>query len=117
MPRLLVNPGTPHTWAIDLKPGVNTLGRSSTNHFQIDHGSVSGSHCQITVDPDAITVQDLGSTNGTFIDRTPIQEQKLQPGQTLQLGNVELLFEHNGRPAVATTEVGGLPSVSERVRE
>jgi hypothetical protein len=108
MPRLFVNAGTPNAWAIDLRPGVNTLGRNSTNHFQIEHGSVSGSHCQITVETGAISVRDLGSTNGTFIDRTPIQEQILQPGQTLQLGSIELLFEHNGRPVVATTDAGGL---------
>ena len=49
MNRLLVNPGTPQAWEIQLKPGVNRIGRSEESDFTINHTSVSGSHCEITV--------------------------------------------------------------------
>jgi hypothetical protein len=90
MPRLLVNPGTPHQWEIPLKPGTNTLGRSSACDGQVDHDSVSGTHCQVMVNGDAVSVKDLGSTNGTFLNRAPIQEAALTAGQRLQLGGVEM---------------------------
>jgi pSer/pThr/pTyr-binding forkhead associated (FHA) protein len=40
-----------------------------------------------------VSVRDCGSTNGTFLDGTPVQDARLLPGQTLRLGDVELLVD------------------------
>ena len=101
MARLIVNPGSPVAWDIELRPGVNLIGRGFANDYKIADPSVSGSHCQVDVSAQGVTIKDLGSTNGTFINRAPIQEALLQPGATVHLGNVELLFEGDvpaGRP-------------------
>src|SRR5688572_24632443 len=90
MPRLLVNPGTPQQWEIHLKSGTNTIGRSPACDTQINHGSVSSTHCEVTVNGNAIVVRDLGSTNGTFLNRAPIEQATLAAGQRLQLGGVEM---------------------------
>ena len=90
MPRLLVNPGTPHQWEITLKAGTNTLGRSPDCDAQIDHGSVSSNHCQVVVNGDSVTIRDLGSTNGTFLNRAPIREGVLAAGVHLQIGSVDM---------------------------
>jgi hypothetical protein len=103
MPRLVIHPGTPQAKEIPLKPGANYLGRGFANDFQINDGSVSTSHCQILVNGDVVTVKDLGSTNGTFINRTAVQEASLQPGQMLRLGAVEIAFEGDAPTIVATT--------------
>jgi hypothetical protein len=92
MSRLVVNPDTPQAWEIQLKPGANTFGRNPTNDFTISDPSVSGSHCQITVTDDAAVIQDLDSTNGTFVNRAPVQTATLQSGQSVQLGGVEMVF-------------------------
>jgi hypothetical protein len=94
MARLLVNPGSPGAWEIQLKPGPNFLGRGFANDFKIDDPSVSGAHCQIVVDSGNILIKDLGSTNGTFVNRAPVREAAIQPGQTIHLGGVEILFEN-----------------------
>ncbi len=96
--RLLVNPETPHQWEIPLPPGTIRVGRRDDNDHQIDHPSVSGSHCEIIVDGGRVTVRDLGSTNGTFVNGAPTREAVLIPGQQLQLGNVALRFESAGAP-------------------
>src|SRR5262245_57516216 len=103
MPRLLINPGTPQQWEAPLKPGRNTLGRSADCDIQLEHGSVSGTHCEVAVTGDAIIVRDLGSTNGTFLNQAPIQETRLAPGQRLQLGGVEMELapEEASRPPAA----------------
>src|SRR2546425_583125 len=93
MPRLIVNSGTPQQWEIQLHAGVNTFGRGPANQFVIEHPSVSTSHCQIVVDDSSIQLKDLGSTNGTFLNRAPVREAALQSGHRLQLGGVEMLFE------------------------
>lgn len=93
MNRLLVNAGTPQAWEIQLKPGVNRIGRGEDNDFVINHGSVSTHHCEITLSENGVLLKDLGSTNGTFINRAPTQEVWLQPGHHVQFGAVDLLFE------------------------
>src|SRR5690242_1200009 len=91
--RLLVNPGTPQAWEISLKPGVNRIGRSEQNDFQVTHASVSGAHCEIVLSSAGVVLRDLGSTNGTFVNRSPVREITLQPGQHVQLGSVDMIFE------------------------
>ena len=72
MNRIVVNPGTPQAWEIQLKQGTNSLGRAAHNDFPIEDLSVSGSHCQIIVSDEGVKIKDLGSTNGTFVNNTPI---------------------------------------------
>src|SRR5437867_4846633 len=93
MARLVVSPGSPGAWEIHLKPGPNSLGRGLTNDFKIDVPSVSGSHCQVLVDHGHVLIKDLGSTNGTYVNRSPVKEAVLEPGQIVHLGGVEMLFQ------------------------
>lgn len=93
MSRLVINPGTPQAREFILKPGVNYVGRGFANDFKIEDASVSSAHAQITVNGSSVMVKDLGSTNGTFINRLPVTEEALQTGQWLRLGGVEMLLE------------------------
>src|SRR5437899_1434263 len=104
MPRLVINPGTPSTWEIQLRPGTNLLGRGFANDFKIDDPSVSSSHCQIVVQNGAAFIKDLGSTNGTYVNRTPVTETNLHPGQTIHLGGVEMIFQGDAPETVTVTE-------------
>ncbi|HZI33066.1 MAG TPA: FHA domain-containing protein, partial [Candidatus Binatia bacterium] len=77
MNRLIINPNRPDSWEIQLKEGANRLGRSDDADFKIADGSVSSSHCTFLVANGDVTIQDLGSTNGTFINGRSIQTAKL----------------------------------------
>jgi hypothetical protein len=110
MPRLQINPGTSTSWEVELKPGLNRLGRRADNDFTIDHPSVSGNHCQIDVNNGSAIIKDLGSTNGTFVDRAPVQETPLQAGQTIHLGNVEMVF-HADSPRHVTIAHRSTPPI------
>ncbi len=101
MRRLIVNPGTASAWEIPLAPGVISLGRNPENDFPIEHASVSGEHCLITVTDPGVTIKDLGSANGTFIDDVPVDEMQLLPGQTIRLGDVLLRLELGPAPPAA----------------
>ena len=79
---------------IELHLGVNRLGRSTKNDFQLDHSTVSATHCHIVLTEDGVTVRDCESTNGTFVDGQKITEAKLSAGQTLRVGDVELVVEN-----------------------
>jgi hypothetical protein len=96
-----------------LQPGVNTFGRLQTNRHAIDSASVSGRHCEVVWDDEAILVRDLGSTNGTFIDDRRIAESRLHHGQTLRLGSVDLVLrvagEESSPPAPGPARLGTPP--------
>ena len=94
MPRLVINPGTPQAWEIQLKPGLNFLGRGPSNDFKIEDGSVSGSHCQIIVENGATTIKDMGSTNGTFVNRAKVMESRLESGHMVLVGLLEVCVCH-----------------------
>ena len=110
MPRLVIHPGTPQAWEIQLKPGLNFLGRGASNDFKIEDLSISGSHCQIVVDDAGAIVKDMGSTNGTFVNRAKIQESRLESGQPLRLGSVDMIFYTDGPDAVTSVVVPPPPS-------
>src|SRR2546422_7160429 len=77
---------------IELHLGVNRLGRSPENHFQIQHPSISASHCEVILAADEVTVRDCDSTNGTFIGGEKVTGAELRPGQNLLRGEAALLI-------------------------
>jgi pSer/pThr/pTyr-binding forkhead associated (FHA) protein len=111
MNRLVVKPNSPDTWEIQLKNGENRLGRGEANDFKVGDPSVSGSHCQIIVNDGTVSIQDLGSTNGTFINGGRVQEAMLQNGQNIRLGSVEMVF-YADSPQYAATPAGSRLRVS-----
>jgi hypothetical protein len=92
-PFLRLGAGAEPPQEIELDAGATTIGRSPANTVMIDDPSISGTHCEILREGEAITVKDLGSTNGTFIDGRRIGASRLEPGQRLRLGTVELTCE------------------------
>jgi len=105
MPRLVINPGTPQAWEIQLKPGLNFLGRGASNDFKLEDPSISGSHCQINVDNSATVIKDMGSTNGTYVNRAKVTESRLESGQPLRLGSVDMIFYTDGPDAVQAVAI------------
>ena len=103
--------------AFDLGTGPNTIGRAAGNSVQIAEPSISSEHCVISVSSNGVYVQDLQSTNGTFIDGMPVAEGWIQPGQTLQLGTFRLRLETEEIqihvPVPVTVAVEATPAVLE----
>ncbi|HEX9596991.1 MAG TPA: adenylate/guanylate cyclase domain-containing protein [Anaerolineales bacterium] len=79
-----------------LKPGVNSLGRRQGNDVVIADEAASRDHAQIHLDAksNAVTIRDLGSRNGTFINRRRLTENfnfKLHPNDVVRIGTYEIL--------------------------
>lgn len=53
---------------IELTPGTFVVGRSSTCNLALDDALVSRRHAQFVIEPDAISVEDLGSRNGILVN-------------------------------------------------
>jgi len=78
---------------IELKLGVNRLGRSPDADLQVVHSTISGFHCELELDRGELIVRDCESTNGTFVDGEPIREARLMAGQNFCVGDVEIFIE------------------------
>jgi hypothetical protein len=104
--------GSPHgLQEILLKPGLNRLGRVADNDFQINDDSISSHHCQIELKDGVVTVRDLNSSNGTFLDGQPIQQAVLHPGQVLCLGTVPMICQDD--PVMEPGDISaGSPSIA-----
>ncbi|WP_223634785.1 FHA domain-containing protein [Corallococcus sp. EGB] len=92
---------------VPLRQGSITLGRSSTSDLRLQHASISRRHAQLTRRGNDFTVRDLGSQNGTFVNRLRIKgEVELQPGDELSLGNATLRLRGTGAgPTMSRTAV------------
>lgn len=67
------------------------LGRSSRCDFVVDHRSVSRRHAQCRVGETGLTVTDLDSRNGTFVDNQRIEQARVARGQTVRFGHVSFV--------------------------
>ncbi len=77
---------------------VTTLGRDVNNTVMVDDEFASGQHAVLTYRGRAWYVEDLGSTNGTYVNGAPVDGvEPLAFGDELQLGNVRLRLERARR--------------------
>lgn len=76
--------------ALRLASGSRTIGRSPHADFVVSAALVSRLHCRIVAANDELRVEDLESTNGTFVNDTRVQTAPLHEGDRLRLGRLSL---------------------------
>jgi len=86
-------------YAVD---GSVTIGRLPDNSVVIDNPAVSGHHARIFRDGDRVILEDLHSTNGTFVNAQLVTRHPLRAGDVLLIGKHKLVYEHEaGAPLPA----------------
>ncbi len=78
-----------------LKPGSTKIGRARDCQIWLDSEKVSRNHAEIRVDADTISLTDLGSTNGTFLDAERLasnQPRPLTAGDELRFGDRKFIL-------------------------
>ena len=78
---------------VDLNPGELALGRAPDNDVQIEDTTVSSHHARIFTYFYVSYIEDLNSTNGTFVNGKRITKHLLQPGDVIHLGQYPLRIE------------------------
>jgi hypothetical protein len=69
-----------------------TIGRNGDNMFPLMDQEVSGYHCKLLCGNDRVRFQDLGSSNGSFVNEQPFQDGMVKSGDTLRLGRYTRIF-------------------------
>ena len=67
-----------------------TIGRGANNDIQIDNLAVSNTHAKLIKQPGSYRVEDLKSTNGTFLNDISIQKANLSPNDIVTIGKHDL---------------------------
>ena len=73
--------------------GVLTIGRHPKNKIVLDNLSVSGRHAKISQGKDGLILQDLGSTNGTFVNNEKVSKTWLVHQDLVGVGNYQLIVD------------------------
>ena len=95
-----VEPGSePAAWLhwgdrpLPLRFGDNLVGRETICHVRLDVPGVSRRHAVVRLTPTGASVEDLGSTNGTFVQGKPVKgELRLEDGDAVRLGPITVTF-------------------------
>src|SRR6266850_2352017 len=86
---------------IPLTKERTTIGRKPHNDIQIDNLAVSGEHAVIVTILNDSFLEDLGSTNGTVVNGSPIKKHFLQNNDVVELGKYKLKFVGEAAPAAS----------------
>ena len=74
--------------------GEITIGRDSSNSFQVLDNQASRVHARMTVGQDnSVVIEDLSSTNGTFVNEKGIKKETICPGDKIRIGNTILAIK------------------------
>jgi hypothetical protein len=80
---------------VPLPAGALTIGRASPSALLLEGPEVSRAHCRIDVDGDGVSVTDLNSTNGTFVNNKRLAgSQPLRHGASLRIGHYVMTCEY-----------------------
>lgn len=73
--------------------GTSTMGRHPRSTFFFDDVTVSRRHVEADYDGSRVVVRDVGSLNGTYVNREPVEgDVELVDGDILQIGKFKLVF-------------------------
>jgi len=85
-----------------------TIGRLPDNAVMIDNPAVSGHHARVFHEGNRVILEDLRSTNGTFVNGRPVTRHVLQHGDEVLVGKHQIVFDQNA----AEPQTAGAPMQS-----
>ncbi len=92
MPRLIVSIDSVVIKEVQLTKARTTLGRRPYNDIVIDNLAVSGEHAVLHMTGNDVAIEDLGSTNGTYVNTKAIQRQTLHDGDVVEVAKYIIRF-------------------------
>jgi hypothetical protein len=94
MPKMIVSIDGVVIKEVQLTKDRTTLGRRPYNDIVIDNLAVSGEHAVIQMSGNEVHLEDLNSTNGTYINGKAVKKQLLANNDTVEIGKYKIKFVH-----------------------
>jgi hypothetical protein len=92
MPKMIVSIDDVVIKEVQLTKDRTTLGRRPYNDIVIDNLAVSGEHAVIHMSGAEVVLEDLNSTNGSYVNGKAIKKQALQNGDAIEVGKYKISF-------------------------
>ena len=114
MPKMIVSIDEVVIKEVQLTKDKTTLGRRPYNDIVIDNLAVSGEHAVLQMTGSDVVLEDLNSTNGTYVNGKAVKKQQLQSGDAIEIGKYKIKFvgDNVAEDFDKTTIVKARPSVS-----
>ena len=96
MPKMIVSIDEVVIKEVQLTKDRTTLGRRPYNDIVIDNLAVSGEHAVILMSGGDVVIEDLNSTNGTYVNGRAVKKQMLQSGDGIEVGKYKIKFLADG---------------------
>lgn len=87
------------------------IGRLPDNNIVIDNPAVSGRHARVYREGDHYVLEDLKSTNGTFVNEKPVARHTLLESDVVLVGKHTLVFTHKGGEPAETAKPLSVPDI------
>ena len=92
MPKLIASIDGVVVKEVQLTKDRTTMGRRPYNDVVLDNLAVSGEHAAIQMKSGVATLEDLGSTNGTYVNGKPIRKQTLVHDDLIEMGRYKIKY-------------------------
>lgn len=96
MPKMIVSIDEVVIKEVQLTKDRTTVGRRPYNDVVIDNLAVSGEHAVLLMSGAEVVLEDLNSTNGTYLNGKAVKKQPLQNGDTIEIGKYKIKFVGDG---------------------
>lgn len=114
MPKLILTIDGVVVKEVQLTKDRSTIGRRPYNDIVVDHLAVSGEHAVIQVTGEQAQLEDLGSTNGTFVNGRAVRKHTLADGDVIEIGRYKIRYlvgkSGDGADAGSSAAIGSLDS-------
>ena len=94
----VVNQGAKAGARYALDSDVVSLGRDPSSDIFLDDVTVSRRHAEVERDGARYSIRDVGSLNGTYVNRKRVEQGELSEGDEVQVGKFKLVFVHGTSP-------------------
>lgn len=86
-----------------------TLGRRPYNDVVLENLTVSGRHARLIQEDQQVMIEDMDSTNGTYVNGHAVKRQVLQDNDTIEIGHFKIIFSIQSAARDATAEAEPSP--------
>jgi pSer/pThr/pTyr-binding forkhead associated (FHA) protein len=99
MPKMIVSIDGVVIKEVQLTKDRTTLGRRPYNDIVIDNLAVSGEHAVLQMTGTEVHLEDLNSTNGTYVNGKAVKKQLLQNNDTVEIGKYKIKYVNEAAAA------------------
>jgi pSer/pThr/pTyr-binding forkhead associated (FHA) protein len=98
MPKMIVSLDGVVVREVQLTKDRTSLGRRPYNDVVIDNLAVSGEHAVLQMSGSEVYLEDLNSTNGSYVNGKAVKKQQLMHGDTVEIGKYKIKYVNEASP-------------------